>query len=346
MSWASLDDGFADHRKVLPLSSDAFRLHVCSMCWCNRRGTDGAVATLDLRILGAMLPGTQDTTALVAELVAAGLWDVAPHGWTLHDFLDWNEPAAKVKAKREAHAKAQKEAREKAKEARALSRADTRDTPRDTPRDAARASTHPIPSHPTVSYETEKDNARVLPGKNQESAKAADKPLCIAIWEAIETSAGGPEALGLDRNLGQAQPLWLDDNRAPNWTKNLNALNQAKPPPTLEDWQKLGRWLGAGWAKPLLPYQLLSKGGAFGNIAGWLKQSKDWDGLSAPTGMNSPRAPKQEPAAASSRREFPETAVAKLQRERREAIARGEPPPDLGGPDPEMLAALQRTLAR
>lgn len=147
MSWASLDDGFADHPKVLPLSSDAFRLHVCAMCWCNRRGTDGKVVLRDLRILAGMIPGDLDAARLVLELTGARLWDVTDDGWLLHDFLDWNEPAAKVKAKREAHAQRVKEARDKAREA---AQEKARDLARDASRDIARAPSPspPIPSHP------------------------------------------------------------------------------------------------------------------------------------------------------------------------------------------------------
>ena len=89
MSWANLDDGFADHRKVIALPDAAFRLHVCAMCWCSRRLTDGLVRSRELRILGAMLEGCPDDQRLqelAQNLVDARLWDPCEEGWRLHDW--------------------------------------------------------------------------------------------------------------------------------------------------------------------------------------------------------------------------------------------------------------------
>lgn len=105
MSWANLDDGFADHRKVIDLPDAAFRLHVCAMCWCSRRLTDGLVRSRELRILGAMLEGCPDDRRLqelAQNLVDARLWDPCEEGWRLHDWLKHNESAKKVAERREA----------------------------------------------------------------------------------------------------------------------------------------------------------------------------------------------------------------------------------------------------
>ena len=105
MSWANLDDGFADHPKVIDLSDAAFRLHVCAMCWCSRRLTDGLVRSRELRILGAMLqgcPADQQLQELVTELVSARLWESCEEGFRLHDWLKHNESASKVAERREA----------------------------------------------------------------------------------------------------------------------------------------------------------------------------------------------------------------------------------------------------
>ena len=105
MSWANLDDGFADHPKVIDLPDAAFRLHVCAMCWCSRRLTDGLVRSRELRILGAMLEGCPDDQRLqelAQKLVDARLWDPCEEGWRLHDWLKHNESAQKVIERREA----------------------------------------------------------------------------------------------------------------------------------------------------------------------------------------------------------------------------------------------------
>lgn len=100
--WVRLDDGFADHRKVLDLSDAAFRLHVCAMCWAGRRGTDGLIVRRDLRVLLAMLPDDHDGPALAAQLVRSGAWEPDEQGWRIHNFLRYNPPAAEVAREQEA----------------------------------------------------------------------------------------------------------------------------------------------------------------------------------------------------------------------------------------------------
>ena len=119
MSWANLDDGFADHPKVIDLPDAAFRLHVCAMCWCSRRLTDGLVRSRELRILGAMLEGCPDDEQLrelVKKLVKARLWESCEEGWRLHDWLKHNESASKVTERREAAKQRMAENRRKAAE--------------------------------------------------------------------------------------------------------------------------------------------------------------------------------------------------------------------------------------
>lgn len=114
MSWVSLDDGFADHPKVLDLTDAAFRLHVCAMCWVGRRLTDGAIRARELRILVAMLPNPpEDPASLLKEILDAGLWEETSDGWVIHDWLKYNPCAGKVVAKREASAERQRRFKER-----------------------------------------------------------------------------------------------------------------------------------------------------------------------------------------------------------------------------------------
>lgn len=91
--WTKLDDGFGDHPKLAALSSDAFRLHVRSMCYAGRYLTDGKVPTAFV----ASAP-----KSLVEELVSGGLWEVVSGGWMIHDYLDFNPTRGKVLAERAA----------------------------------------------------------------------------------------------------------------------------------------------------------------------------------------------------------------------------------------------------
>lgn len=90
MSWLRIDDGFTEHRKIVPLSDAAFRLHVEALCYASRQQTDGFIADVillrwhtddDTRSLGKIVD---------EELVRRGLWEPVDGGWMVHDFLEYN----------------------------------------------------------------------------------------------------------------------------------------------------------------------------------------------------------------------------------------------------------------
>lgn len=157
MSWANLDDGFADHPKILGLSDAAFRLHTCALCWCSRRGTDGAVVPRDLKTLGSMIQSQVDPARLVAdELVPAKLWDPTDAGWQIHNWKKRNKPAAKIEEEREAsraRIAAWREARKAEKAAERLAAAGSQDG--NATAYSVHTPSHPIPSDPTLSYPME-----------------------------------------------------------------------------------------------------------------------------------------------------------------------------------------------
>ncbi len=83
MSWAKLDDAFADHPKVVGLSDAAFRLHVTAILYAARYETDGEIPGGVLARMGA-------SPECAAELADAGLWDHATGGYAIHDYLKYN----------------------------------------------------------------------------------------------------------------------------------------------------------------------------------------------------------------------------------------------------------------
>jgi protein gp37 len=100
VSWLRIDDGFAEHPKVMDVSDRAFRLHVAAMCFCARNLTDGELAERSVRMVCAL---TAATKKHVAELVDAGLWLKRDGGaFEVKDFLEYNPTAEKVKADRDA----------------------------------------------------------------------------------------------------------------------------------------------------------------------------------------------------------------------------------------------------
>lgn len=108
MAWLKLDDGFAEHPKIDPLSARAFRLHVTALCLVARKLTDGHVTAKDAQVC-RLLAGANK--ANVAELEQAGLWETVGDGWLIRDYLDYNPSAERVKAERERWAESKRKTR-------------------------------------------------------------------------------------------------------------------------------------------------------------------------------------------------------------------------------------------
>lgn len=100
MTWFRIDDGLADHPKVLALQSGkhwkgAIALWTLAGSWCSRHLTDGYVPAAVIARLGAL-------TAEADALVAAGLWGRSEDGYAFHDWAAHNPLRAEIEAKREA----------------------------------------------------------------------------------------------------------------------------------------------------------------------------------------------------------------------------------------------------
>jgi hypothetical protein len=96
MTWLKTDDRFPEHRKVRRLTDSAYRLHHTAMCACAKDETDGFVTAADI---ADMEHGTRLAKHIPA-LVGAGLWEVVPGGWLVHDFLHYNPSHEQLIAKR------------------------------------------------------------------------------------------------------------------------------------------------------------------------------------------------------------------------------------------------------
>ena len=98
MSWVRIDDGFADHPKVVGLSDAAFRAHVRGMCYAARHRTDGHIPS-------AIVPTLAHTKAL-RELESSGVWDRNGTGYVIHDWLDYNRSRDELRSLSEVRAQA------------------------------------------------------------------------------------------------------------------------------------------------------------------------------------------------------------------------------------------------
>lgn len=111
MTWAKFEDRFPWNRKVRGLTDSAFRLHVSAICWSCEHLTDGKVETDDLPLVSDVRRPERALT----ELVRRGLWDVIEVGWSIHDFLEFNESREVILARREADAERKRRGRENRK---------------------------------------------------------------------------------------------------------------------------------------------------------------------------------------------------------------------------------------
>jgi hypothetical protein len=97
MAWVRLDDGFPDHPKALRAGPMACWLYVCSLAYANRYLTDGFIPERQAK----RLTDLKKTDALIVALVDAELWEPVEGGYQIHDYLDYQSSAEKVRSDRE-----------------------------------------------------------------------------------------------------------------------------------------------------------------------------------------------------------------------------------------------------
>lgn len=139
MPWVRFDDRFPTHRKVRRLSDAAFRLHVSAIHWCSEHLTDGHIPDAELELVS----DSRSPRRAVGELERAGLWHAVDDGWEIHDFLEYQPSASKVKAEREA----KRERQERWREGKKGSRKTSVDASPSASRDASQVAT-PYPTRP------------------------------------------------------------------------------------------------------------------------------------------------------------------------------------------------------
>lgn len=100
LMWSKLDDGFADHPKVMAAGPAASWLYVCALTYANRLLTDGYIPATQVR----KLADVDNAMALAERLVEVNLWERVDDGFQIHDFLDYNPSREKVLAERDAAA--------------------------------------------------------------------------------------------------------------------------------------------------------------------------------------------------------------------------------------------------
>lgn len=118
MSWARMDDGYDDNPKCQAAGKDGRALDQTGMRHCAKHLTDGVIADHDLPVLAAKAGVRLKPT--LRRLIEVGRWhahdhdcercvervDCPPGHHVVHDYLDFNPPGEKERAKRLARAEA------------------------------------------------------------------------------------------------------------------------------------------------------------------------------------------------------------------------------------------------
>lgn len=117
MSWAKFDDQYPDHPKIVSVGPLGMALHTAATCYCARYLTDGFIpAAMMGRLMnfdGITINNNAVTNKQITdELIRVGLLEVVPGGYMVHDYLEYNPPAAKIKEEKAQNAKRQADYRE------------------------------------------------------------------------------------------------------------------------------------------------------------------------------------------------------------------------------------------
>lgn len=100
MPWVRLDEHALNHVKILALSHGAFRLWVEGLAHCQKHLTDGAISRAALRSFRyAGRTRVEELTASVDGMDP--LWCGTDDGFSVHDYLKWNDSRDRVLAERE-----------------------------------------------------------------------------------------------------------------------------------------------------------------------------------------------------------------------------------------------------
>jgi hypothetical protein len=177
VSWFSVDDGFADHPKVVRLQAmegwqSAIALWSLAGSWCSKHLTDGAVPPAMVTRLGA--------TAREADmLVEAGLWERSAEGFQFHDWLGCNPSRADVLERR-------RKTNERVSKHRGNASRNAVQTPLATPLPSS-----PLPSPPKIPPTPQRDGAN----------GAGEKPSPSRLIPLVQTITG---AVALEREISPA----------------------------------------------------------------------------------------------------------------------------------------------
>ncbi len=89
MGWVKLDDHIGTHPKILEVGPAPAWLWVCAIAYCQANSTGGLISRRAIRQLLQINP--QQLHRYLTKLTKASLLDSTPEGFSVHDYLDFNE---------------------------------------------------------------------------------------------------------------------------------------------------------------------------------------------------------------------------------------------------------------
>lgn len=216
MTWVRLDDGFPDHPKVAAAGPLAAWLYVCGLAYSARLLTDGFIPAAQAR----RLADVPEAGALAVRLVEVGLWEVAKGGYRIHDYLDYQPSAERIRHDREQGARRQAEWRDRHP---APSNNGVTDDVRNAVTPGAPLTSHVRPSN-LLATATGDDDARARAGDapdDDEGSNLADAmdPLTVdaarAVWQPVsERLRGEMHARNHAQYIQPVIPLGIADDGA------------------------------------------------------------------------------------------------------------------------------------
>lgn len=146
MTWARLDDSFYDHPKFLGLGLEPIGLWACGLAYACRYLTDGFLP----RAAVARFGGPKGIKT-ASELVDSGLWSEVNGGYSIINYLEYNQSKSNVESTR----KVKQDAGKRGASARSRSHVPAQAEPKQlleqslsSASTSAQPPSHPIPSHP------------------------------------------------------------------------------------------------------------------------------------------------------------------------------------------------------
>lgn len=163
MPWVRLDDQFHMRPRVRSAGPEGRALFIAGLCYSSQNLTDGHLPAPAIPLVAAM---AEVAPSVADRLVEIGLWDSAPDGYQIIDFLSYNPSRQQVIAEREAGAERQRRSRASRKMSR---------------RDSAVTSGDPVPVPKEITVLSSSGHSRA----NGQAVDNCDDDVPAEVWDHV-----------------------------------------------------------------------------------------------------------------------------------------------------------------